>query len=765
MKKMAACFCLIGMLFSIMGGAMAAPGDATLYTQEQRRELGVDFWSYSNAMAVVGDTVYTLFQKEIFSWQVGGEAPVKVAGDLAPGYYSNYEEAQKQVKEKADTLITGLLSGGDVLYGLNSLTGKLFPITFQDGAVVYGDPIQLDWSDMEQTQDNYTYMKNIIRMVLQDGKLYAMIRNDMEYDKPEFVSFDLATGGKQAYSVAFAQDIAPYKEGKLLVRIYDRGNAYKDGASEPEKPTLAIFDPATGEAKNVGPFGNANVSGMVYQQETDTLFYATNSKLMAMKGLGTAAQAAYLPIDYAEECPAALLPGGLYTIMTWNGLFVRNTDPQYMPTSSLAVYGGSMDEAALAFSLRYPQVPLTFRDDLYFNGMEELAKAMASKDKSFDIYSVSVDYYDFVNLMQKGYCLDLGQSQELSDKISQMYPFLTRAVTLEGKLYGMPYRMYGYGLSTAPKLWEEAGIKDKIPTSFLGFLEFIAWWAQEGQEAHPDVKLMQGLEDYRETLFQLLMSQYVYECQNQGQELTFDTPLFRRLMQALEDIDTEALNDTLPKSDANSDMYWEEGQALFSQYSDWLNVYSGDYYEEYAQPLLLPMEEGGKVGIPAYVQVLFINPNTKDPEMAFNYLLATLEKMQDDQRVMMFPDENKGVPNPDYEKNLAQWQEELDKQKKLLETAKPEEVKDIQTIIDSYEEILKNKEQYYWNIDPESIAKYREIAQYCYTAAANPLSYRTKDGTSEINTLIERYRDKQISMDQFISEADKKLRMIRLERQ
>jgi hypothetical protein len=123
------------------------------------------------------------------------------------------------------------------------------------------------------------------------------------------------------------------------------------------------------------------------------------------------------------------------------------------------------------------------------------------------------------------------------------------------------------------------------------------------------------------------------------------------------------------------------------------------------------------------------------------------------------------VPQANFEQTLAQWEDELEKTKKRLETAKPEEQKDIQMTIDSYQDLLDHKDLYYWQVAAESIAQYRQIAPQCYAAVPNLLDYRTKEGTSEIMTLIDRYRQKQMSLDQFISEADQKLRMILLERE
>ncbi len=771
MKKVAALFLSLCILLSLIPAALAAPGDAVLFTEDQRKEWGIEMYT-TPTLAAMGDTVYTLWGKEIYAYQAGQEKPVKVAANLESGYYATYEEAKAQIGDKADTMIASLVGSQDMLYGLNRLTGKLFPLTFEQGQAVFGTPVQLDWSGLEVTRDNYTYVRDAYRLCISQGKLYAMFRNDEDYYKPEVACFDLVTGAKQVLNIPFAQDVTPYKDGKLLVKIFDAENAYRDG-KEQGKPVLAVYDPADGSTSAQEPFGDMNVFGLAYQAETDTLFYTTNSKLMAMKGLGPAAQVAFMPVDYADDCTAVLLPGSLYAINTWSGLIVRNTDPAYMPTSTISIYGGYLDPAAMSFTLKYPQTPVTFNQNVYFDSPEALAQAMTSGDGSFDIYNFDVSYQDLQSLIKKGYCADLSASPVLLAELSKTYPFLQSAVSRDGKFYAIPVSVYGYGLSISPKAWEAAGLKDRLPTSFMGLIDFFSWWAEEGQEQHPDVRLLQGVMDYGETLFQMALNQYVYYCQAQGQELSFNTPLFRNMMQALEDLDIETLNESIPSDygmDGASAMkmrgaYMEEGEALFMEYGDWLSVYGGRQSLEYSAPLILSLEEGGSKHIPVYVQTLFINPNSKNMEMALRYLENALERMDPAQHVMMFPDDNTPVPNENFEQMVAQWQEELDKQKKKLETAKPEEKKDIETIIQSYEDALAKKDDYYWNVSAEGIARYRELAPLCFAAAPNLVNYRTKEGTSQIGTLIERYRQKQMSLDQFVTEVDKKIRMILLERE
>ncbi len=772
MKKATALLSFLAILV-IAVGALAAPGDAMLFTEEQRNELGIEIYS-SPTLAAVGETLYTLWGPEIYSWQPGQEKPVKVASGLDTGYYATYEDAVRQMGDKADTVIAGLVSDGNTLYGLNRLNGKLFPLIFQDEKAVLGTPVQLDWSNMEQTQDGYTYMRDAYRLCISGNKLFALIRNDQDYYKPEFASFDLQTGTKQVLDAPFVLDMTPYKDGKLLVKVYDIENAYKfndfgNGRREPAKPTVAVFDPADGSLKEAGSFGDANVFGIAYEPETDTLYYTTISKLMAMKALGAATQAAYMPVDYADDAPAAMLPGGLYAINTWNGLIVRNTDPEYMPTSSLSIYGGYMDNAAMSFSIRYPQVPVTFNQSVYFENTQALAQAMVSGDNSFDIYNFDISYQDFNSLMEKGYCLDLSSSPVLAAELAKIYPFLQSSIQRDGKFYALPTNMYGYGLSISPKAWESSGLNDRIPKSFMDLIDFMNWWADEGSIQHPNVQLMADVMDYGETMFQLAMDLYFHQSQAKNEELSFDTPLFRKIMGALEKLKTKELNEMLPsnfdESMARMRMASGEGEALFMNYGDWLNVQGGRSSLEYSRPLMLPLEEGESFHIPVYVQVLFINPNTKNPDMALKYIENALENMDPSQHIMIFPDDNEPVPQKNFDKTLERWAEELEKLKKQLETAKPEQKKDIETMIQTYEEIIANKDLYAWQVAAENIAQYREIAPQCYVAVPNVLDYRTKEGTSEVMTLVDRYRQKQMSLDQFIREADQKIRMILLERQ
>lgn len=760
MKKACLICCLL-LALTFGTQALAAPGDATFFTEAQRREMGLSNYNRP-IIAGIDGTLYILFGGSIYTYKAGQESPQQLVSGLEADRFSTYTEAQSRLGEKADMLIYRLLSAGDTMYGLNTLNGKLFPLTFADGKVSYGTPVQLDWEGMETKDGDYSYIKDVVKAVIADGKIYMLIRDYTQNEYyPALVCYDLKSGTKQAFNVPFIQDFTPYRDGKLLVKIYDMEHAYDESKQEMRKPSLGIFDPTAGTATETGLFNNQEVSGLIYQMESDTLYYMAPNKIYAMKALSEPVQVAYLPMDYGEESTTVLLDGGLYAISSWNGTFVRNTDPAYIPTGSLSVYSGYTDQATMAFSAKYPDMPVTFNQNVYFESSQAMAQAMVSGDSAFDVYRFGISYQDFANLLEKGYCSDLSASPVLTEQITKMYPFLKDAVTKDGKFYALPLELNSYGLSYSPTNWKEAGLEKRMPKTFLELIDFMNWWAQEGKDAYPEYMLMEGVSDYRATMLDMAFNLYMQYCQAQEENLTFDTPLFRKLMAAVESLNVGDLD--VPLDEGESDEVLYNGKSLLMNYYDWLDPQSMN--SDYSRPLPLPLEEGMPVHIPAYIQVMFINPNSKNMDMALRYLEANLEFMERYRHIMLFPDDNEPVVRPDYDSWIALIEKELENAKKQLDSAKPEQKKDMEGMVKSYEDLLAKKDKYYWQVSKENIAAYRELAALCYAATPNMLDYRPKEGESEIRALIARYQQKQIPLDQFIAEADKKIRMIMLERQ
>ena len=79
---------------------------------------------------------------------------------------------------------------------------------------------------------------------------------------------------------------------------------------------------------------------------------------------------------------------------------------------------------------------------------------------------------------------------------------------------------------------------------------------------------------------------------------------------------------------------------------------------------------------------------------------------------------------------------------------------------------MKEQETYRYTISPESMVRFREEVVPAMVLSV-PTLYNSEQGggESELIQLMNRYRDGQIKLDQFIREADQKLWMMRMENQ
>jgi hypothetical protein len=272
---------------------------------------------------------------------------------------------------------------------------------------------------------------------------------------------------------------------------------------------------------------------------------------------------------------------------------------------------------------------------------------------------------------------------------------------------------------------------------------------------------MQDVTDYGQTLYQIALGQYVDDCQGEGVALSLDTTLFREMMLALEKVDMDKLNSTISNSDRQDEI---GANTLLVDDFDWLSVHNGVRGRSNAEPLIIPMQDGGSKHIPVHIEVLFINPFTANMDLSLKYLENAIACMNPDQHIMMFPDDNEPVAAQNAKQMVADWQTELEEQQELLKKANAEKKKEIEANIQSLEELLANK-VFYWTISSDMIARYRELVPLCFAATPNLLNFTALDGKSEISSLMDRYRQGKMSLDQLIAEADNKIQMILLERQ
>ena len=525
---------------------------------------------------------------------------------------------------------------------------------------------------------------------------------------------------------------------------------------------MGTFNPATGETAELMDMGAYGATGLRYNAATDTVYFASRTEVLSTDNtFKTLKVSAYLPNQVWDD-GAFMLVGGSYAVADYNGLVVRQLDPPGIEDGALTIYGDYNSKGHLAFTAQNPSVAVTCSDN-YYSSLEEFTNAMVANTDTVDVLRLDSSYSPLETLVAKGYAMDLSGDAELTAYAQSLYPEFADFCSVDGKLYAVPISLYATTIGYSKTVWSETlGLTEAdLPTSLYGLLDFVENWGYDYADDYPDLKLFEN-SSAKSTLLNLVFENYIAYYDQLGEPLTFDTELFRKLIQKIDGIDFSEIDPA--EDEADTDEFWNRS-AVFSEY---VSISSpADVLSDYATPLVLPLDDGMQPVISTNLSVLIINPRTTRSEQALAYL-HTYVQNNDEERdnITLFPDHNEPILNKNFEQNLDSWKETLETLNKQLETAEPENVADIKSSITYFEDLIENSDRYRYTVSAEAITAYRErIAPYIHIMGQTPLTTWNKDGENDFQTQISQYLQGAITADGFIKEIDKRVRMMQLEDQ
>lgn len=336
-----------------------------------------------------------------------------------------------------------------------------------------------------------------------------------------------------------------------------------------------------------------------------------------------------------------------------------------------------------------------------------------------------------------------------------------------GKLYGLPVSLYTSGMGVNADTMEKLGLtQDDLPTTWLEFLDFAANFYYDYGEENADVALMDL--NMRRPLFQMICKQYVAAQLRDTGSISFDTPLFRKLMQALEAIDFTELD----PYEVKGDKVWEgddanefyEKQQLFTSYAEATPRSMGQSgYGSVNQPLILSLDGETEPIVPVSMTVMIVNPRSTRIDQAAAYLTAYAGHYEaETENIMFFPDQNDPVPNRYYEVQKQSYEESLQDLDSRIEKADESEKASLRDNREQIQGFLDELENQRMSVTEEMIQAYREqVAPYLYVTPQTPLT--NPDSSAELDTLTRQYLDRAIDLDTYIREMDQRVRMMMLE--
>lgn len=758
----ALCLCL---LFS---AALAEAVDINLHVMTDYTDA--DAWTVRSGQ-VVGANLYLLVsnlysgsndgQVRLERWSAGMNEPETVLEGLRS--YRN------ESTDATTLVVTRLLADGECLYGFDESSRQVMRLVDGAGSAAVQPLCTLEAVEEEPSEDGIYYGSYVNSMFMQDGEVVRLAENYGQGESSLLVErYALDTGKLIAQQGVDStlRALCAYKDGKYLALVQP-----VPGPEDMEAPMtqIAVYDPATGGTTPVATLNGSYLNNLTYDRESDTAYYCGDATIYAVPlATGESRVSAYLPVNAwsGSDTTFAALSGGMIVYANGDGTYVRRLDAPELAAGALTVANEGGTTKHMAVVAEHPELNVTLASE-YPQTMEELTTAMVSGTGSMDVLCLTTSYNPVERLIDKGYAADLSGYPELMAVAGRMDPRFTQSVMRDGKLYALPVALSTNTLGVNAEAMEKLGLTESdLPATWLEFLDFAANYYYDYGEENADVALMDL--NMRRPLFQMIRDQYVAAQLRDTGSVSFDTPLFRKLMQALEAIDFTELDPYEVKGDkiweGNDANEFYEKQQLFTRYSEASpRAMDQSGYGRSNQPLILRLDSETEPVLPVSMTVMIVNPRSTRMDQAAAYLTAYAGHYDaETENIMFFPDQNDPVPNSYYEVQKQSYEESLRDVDSRIEKADESEKASLRETREQIQGYLDELENQRMSVTEEMIQAYREqVAPYLYVTPQTPLT--NPESSNELDTLTSQYLDHAIDLDTYIREMNQRVRMMMLE--
>lgn len=649
--------------------------------------------------------------------------------------------------------------------------GSMFSISFipVDENGMLGEREQLCDVTWDVHEDNWPQFYG---MQVVDGAAYLLLHDDdANWELNSLYSVDLATGKGTKVMQDYITELVAYKDGLLLSRWYNWEEAYDTQTGKYIRmPDIISINPITGETTSLASLSDTNCGALVYDAETDMVYFASFSFVYRFDNTFASAETVGYLVGGSSSRgnSTAVLYRDRYYIRDYqedSHIASATIDPALLPTRTLRLADlWNVEDILRDYAKAHPDVAIEYVD-ISGSTAEDYRSHMQSPQAA-DIYSLNLPYSPYASLLKYGLLTDLASSETLMNTVSRMYPHMTSAYLKDGKLYGLPIHIYASSMGYYPSALEKAGLTEEdLPTTYDELMDFLTDWYYDYYDDYEEMQIFEWSQDLHGVLFNMIFNAQVLLCESHGEALTFRTPTIQKLLARLDSQEMETIFDALtPQTDVNDVMvydYYEDGSsALFSSYADPMPSTYGKYMP--AQPMLIRLDEDTDPVLQTSMYLLTVNKASSNQELAIEVLEYIAERLPKDLATAMMPDENDPIQVSYYEENLANYQELIAQVEKEMEDMEEDERADYEEMLTWYYERVKRMEEERWAFSEEDIAFYREkIAPYMVVSPSSIFTGQDNPVTTALSLYLDGARD----ADWFISEIDRVVNMMQMENQ
>lgn len=758
----------------LLGLAPAGPAAAASATGTGSLDLGYDQAAalfYSSA-AVFQGRILLADHAQLYAWQPGDEA-VSVLAELS------------QLAREANMVYGGspLLSAGEEgLFVLDVHGGQLFSLDLA-GAPRLSHPIEVDTDLLLEghSMPEGLFVPYVPRQALvQNGRLYILDEGRGGAGSPLY-SFDLAKGGApRSHQTEGLLALSPYGEGLLLALMQEERTQASQSATQLGL-RLAILDPVSDSVTPLTatdlPPGIAQAQ-LAYDQDHRLAYVQSGSQVYQVDTEGKSTVCAYLrpASGMLVTSSLQLLSGDSLAFVNHNGISIRGTDPALLPTGRLHILGAFADDSHQQAAARMQGIPVTYQPGFQLNTTQELAQALIAGSQEFDIFILNSARFDLPSMMRKGYCLDLTDQAELAAYMDSVHPVLRQAGMQEGRILMVPIDVQARYYTQYTGFLEETGLS--LPTDYFALCDVLTDWVDRLGDRHPNHVPLYA-EHIPQAMLRLALRLYADSLAGDAGGFSFQDPLLQQMLERAKalprsfvpDADLGFSSTLYQKMPLFGDDLFNDGLFFFDNlyaapqdsgfaYGDnpWVQVRSPLPYFLTATP-----DTPFRMGLD--VSYLAINPKSGNQELALQYLKAYLESMAVRHQAMVAPSRfPEGVPNPNYEKDLERYLEDIRSTEEALKQAESglgrqqleERLQVLKGLYDEMAVVLRLTHQ------PQSVAHYlRLLDEGGYVHHYEGLSMILN--SPDFSQLFDRYLAGSLSLEALVQEAEGKLRLMRLE--
>lgn len=480
----------------------------------------------------------------------------------------------------------------------------------------------------------------------------------------------------------------------------------------------------------------------------------------------------YLPPAYVyTNLPGCVSGNSYYTYNYDSGLTsIDLTAP--LPATVLridsSISWGDAGDLVRQYAKEHPEVGIVYASTSASTA-PDYTQHMQSGE-ALDLYSFYLPGDAFAALRNKGYLAELSGSSDLLAAVSEMFPNLTKQVLVDGHLYALPVEVSTSCWSIDTAVLEDVGLTaEDVPTTYLELLNLIDEWITSYVEDYPEHALMDYPYSLSMQLFSQIMLAQIAECEADGRTLTFTDADFIATLNKLDSMREKLQAYEDQWSDDNNNVYVTYSSAviggsydassegpLLSSYAS-IGIHYASDPESTAVPLMLSIQPNHDNSVIGDIRVMAVNRSSKNADAAMNLLTYLAVNRSDYQKSLLSPAYTDNIEDPYYEETKKSHESYIDELTKAMETADDSEKRDYQEAIQNLTDALARLSPYQYTT--ENILLYD--SQMENVRIIESTVFYGDD--NEASTLVKRYMDGNITVDQFVRELTRIVQMMIME--